>query len=204
VRHSAVITATDGRLLVDHCPPDRGFPVQRPWFHRTVGLIVLALAGGAGGLLWYAVSASDPASTPAPTEGLLFGIWRVFYNTQAPHPLNVAAAAAVAMLCAAVVALLERRIANRYRRSADQHSTPLAPKVVMAATRGVFAGPVTVTVLVPAHNEERTVGGTLASLLAQSHRPERVVVVADNCTDATAEIAHRAGAEVFETTGYRQ
>ena len=31
---------------------------------------------------------------------------------------------------------------------------PLAPKLVMAETRGVYAGPVTVTVLIPAHNEE--------------------------------------------------
>jgi poly-beta-1,6-N-acetyl-D-glucosamine synthase len=76
---------------------------------------------------------------------------------------------------------------------------PLAPKLLMDQTRGVFAGPVTVTVLIPAHNEERSLPATLESLFAQSHRPERVVVVADNCTDRTAPIAEAAGAEVFVT-----
>jgi cellulose synthase/poly-beta-1,6-N-acetylglucosamine synthase-like glycosyltransferase len=161
--------------------------------------VVLGFAAGAGALLWYAVAANHPVATAAPTEGLLFGIWRVLYNTQAPPLLTVAEAAALAVLCAAGVALLEQRIANRYRRSSDRLTTPLAPKVVMAATKDVFAGPVTVTVLIPAHNEERSLPHTIASLLSQSHRPERVIVVADNCTDATAEVARAAGVEVFET-----
>lgn len=160
---------------------------------------MLGAAGGAGALLWYAVAADHPDPTPAPTEGFLFGFWKVFYDTQAPPPVKILAAAALAMLCAAAVALLERRIANRYRRSADQHSTPLAPKVVMADTLGEYAGPVTVTVLIPAHNEERSLASTISSLLSQSHRPERVLVVADNCTDSTVEVARRAGVEVFET-----
>ncbi|NTW40243.1 MAG: glycosyltransferase family 2 protein [Cellulomonadaceae bacterium] len=105
----------------------------------------------------------------------------------------------MAILAAAGVAMLERRIANRARRSADAGANPLAPKVVMAETAGVFAGPVTVTVLIPAHNEEASLPGTLASLMGQSHRPERVIVVADNCTDATVDIARSAGVEVFES-----
>ena len=69
----------------------------------------------------------------------------------------------------------------------------------MDETRGVFAGPVTVTVLVPAHNEEVSLPETLASLRAQTRPPERVIVVADNCTDATVALAEAAGAEVVET-----
>jgi cellulose synthase/poly-beta-1,6-N-acetylglucosamine synthase-like glycosyltransferase len=69
----------------------------------------------------------------------------------------------------------------------------------MAATRGVYAGPVTVTVLIPAHNEEASLPETLASLLAQSRKPERIIVVADNCTDSTVRLAGEAGVEVFET-----
>lgn len=57
------------------------------------------------------------------------------------------------------------------------------------------------TVLVPAHNEEAVLGHTLASLAAQDRRPDRVVVIADNCTDATATVARAAGAEVVETVG---
>jgi cellulose synthase/poly-beta-1,6-N-acetylglucosamine synthase-like glycosyltransferase len=69
----------------------------------------------------------------------------------------------------------------------------------MAQTRGRYAGPVTVTVLIPAHNEEACIAETLASLHAQSHRPARIVVVADNCVDATVALAQRAGVEVMET-----
>lgn len=60
---------------------------------------------------------------------------------------------------------------------------------------------VRVTVLMPAHNEELIIERSLASLWNQTRRPDRVVVVADNCTDATAEIADAAGAEVFFTEG---
>ncbi len=128
-------------------------------------------------------------------------MWHVLYDTDAPAARVVLAAGGLALLFAAGVAWLERRVATRLRRSDDEVATPLAPKVVMAATRGVYSGPVTVTVLIPAHNEEACLRETLASLLAQSHRPERLVVVADNCTDGTAQIARDMGVDVFETVG---
>ena len=37
--------------------------------------------------------------------------------------------------------------------------------------------------------------------MAQSHRPERIIVVADNCTDATVSVARAAGVEVVESVG---
>jgi cellulose synthase/poly-beta-1,6-N-acetylglucosamine synthase-like glycosyltransferase len=55
--------------------------------------------------------------------------------------------------------------------------------------------------LIPAHNEQDRIGAALAGLDAQTRRPDLVVVVADNCTDATGRIAREAGAEVFETRG---
>src|SRR5437879_5475140 len=50
-------------------------------------------------------------------------------------------------------------------------------------------------VLVPAHDEERLVGRCVGSLVEQDYPPElrRLIVVADNCSDATAEVAARAG-----------
>ena len=44
-------------------------------------------------------------------------------------------------------------------------------------------------VLIPAHNEEQQIGAALESVLAQTYRPDLIVVVADNCTDRTVEIA---------------
>jgi len=51
-------------------------------------------------------------------------------------------------------------------------------------------------VLVPAHDEELLIARCVQSLRAQSYPAElfRVVVVADNCTDATARCARAAGA----------
>jgi biofilm PGA synthesis N-glycosyltransferase PgaC len=64
--------------------------------------------------------------------------------------------------------------------------------------------PLRLTVLVPAHDETLMIGATLESLRGQSRRPEKVVVVADNCTDDTADVARRGGAEVFTTVGNSQ
>ncbi|SEN52149.1 Glycosyltransferase, catalytic subunit of cellulose synthase and poly-beta-1,6-N-acetylglucosamine synthase [Nonomuraea pusilla] len=58
-----------------------------------------------------------------------------------------------------------------------------------------------VTALVPAHDEAGQIAESIASLRAQTRPPDRLVVIADNCTDATAAIARSLGAEVFETSG---
>ena len=57
-------------------------------------------------------------------------------------------------------------------------------------------------VLVPAHDEERRIHETVRSLHATDYDPKlrRIVVVADNCSDETAEQARAAGAEVWERT----
>ena len=60
------------------------------------------------------------------------------------------------------------------------------------------------TVLVPAHDEEAVLGSTLDSLAEQTRRPDRVVVIADNCTDATVEVARRRGVDVVETVGNKE
>lgn len=55
------------------------------------------------------------------------------------------------------------------------------------------------TVLVPAHDEEDLVGHTVGSLRALDFPADRykVYVIADNCTDSTADVARDAGARVF-------
>ena len=167
--------------------------------HRTVGLVIAVLAGTAAALLWAAVAADGPAQAEGAPHGFILGVWNVLYSTNAPGARILGAAVALAVLLAAGVALLERRITTRSRRSANVRIAPLAPKIVMAATRGVYAGPVTVTVLIPAHNEEVSLPSTIASLRAQSHSPDRIIVVADNCTDSTVDIARDAGVEVYES-----
>ena len=56
-----------------------------------------------------------------------------------------------------------------------------------------------VAVLIPAHDEEEHLPGTLASVTPQLRPTDRLLVIADNCTrGGTAEIARDAGAEVME------
>src|SRR3954468_10639725 len=55
-----------------------------------------------------------------------------------------------------------------------QHSDPHATHVV---------------VLIPAHNEEASIGATVQALLRQERIPDRIVVIADNCTDETIAVA---------------
>ena len=55
-----------------------------------------------------------------------------------------------------------------------------------------------VAILVPAHNEELQIAETLRSIKAQMWEFDRLLVVADNCTDLTAQNAREAGAEVIE------
>ncbi|MDF9877879.1 glycosyltransferase family 2 protein [Cellulosimicrobium cellulans] len=56
-----------------------------------------------------------------------------------------------------------------------------------------------VTVVVPAHDEEAALPRTLTSVASQTLRPERVLVVSDNSTDRTAEVARSLGADTMET-----
>jgi cellulose synthase/poly-beta-1,6-N-acetylglucosamine synthase-like glycosyltransferase len=55
-------------------------------------------------------------------------------------------------------------------------------------------------VLIPAHNEEQGIGWTLEGLRAQNYPDSlrRVIVIADNCQDATAQIVKKAGFECWE------
>jgi cellulose synthase/poly-beta-1,6-N-acetylglucosamine synthase-like glycosyltransferase len=51
---------------------------------------------------------------------------------------------------------------------------------------------------VPAHNESTDLLPTLADIRAQLYPHDRLLVVADNCTDDTAVVARAGGAEVVE------
>jgi cellulose synthase/poly-beta-1,6-N-acetylglucosamine synthase-like glycosyltransferase len=58
--------------------------------------------------------------------------------------------------------------------------------------------PFKLAVLIPAHNEAPVIADTLRVLLPQLSTHDRLLVIADNCTDDTAAIARAAGATVVE------
>ncbi len=76
----------------------------------------------------------------------------------------------------------------------------IASYVFRKNTPGANSPPLKMGVLVPAHNEEAGIRNTVKSILSGNYPADylQVMVIADNCTDATAEEARRAGALVFE------
>ncbi|MDR7380602.1 glycosyltransferase family 2 protein [Promicromonospora iranensis] len=58
-----------------------------------------------------------------------------------------------------------------------------------------------VVVLIPAHNESEAIAETVTALSRQSRLPDEVIVVSDNSSDDTVDLAERAGAYVTETVG---
>jgi 1,2-diacylglycerol 3-beta-glucosyltransferase len=84
------------------------------------------------------------------------------------------------------------------------HALFVAGASLLPLRRRVDPGPPTrtrrFTVLVPARNEEKLIARTLVSLRALDYDKElvRVVVIADRCTDRTAEIARDEGATCLE------
>jgi cellulose synthase/poly-beta-1,6-N-acetylglucosamine synthase-like glycosyltransferase len=59
--------------------------------------------------------------------------------------------------------------------------------------RGVYR----LAVVVPAHNEENSIGRCVESLRASASEDVKICVIAHNCTDSTASLAEFAGAEVL-------
>lgn len=57
---------------------------------------------------------------------------------------------------------------------------------------------VSAVVMIPAHDEKEGVGPTVTGVQSQLAEGDRVLVIADNCTDDTADRARAAGAEVIE------
>lgn len=99
--------------------------------------------------------------------------------------LSLALLVLLGMVCVPVVVLLTQVL--------------LAMLPVRAATPLPGARP-RIAVLIPAHNEEAGLLATLSSLQPQLMTGDRILVVADNCFDRTADVARRAGADVVERT----
>lgn len=74
----------------------------------------------------------------------------------------------------------------------------LAPGRRRRGTTGAHA--FRLAVLIPAHNEERAIGRSVRSALAAcaSCPGAEVIVIADNCSDATAQAARQTGVRVIE------
>lgn len=161
--------------------------------------MVLTVAVAAFAVIVFALQTADITVAQMRTSAMHVTWLTLLYSWQAPPTYAIVSALLVGLVVVVSFVGLEVRDVNFSRRSHDKNHKKLAPWVLMRSTRGVFHGEVTVTVLIPAHNEEELVGATIDSLMAQDRRPDRVIVIADNCTDQTVEIAKGRGVEVYES-----
>jgi poly-beta-1,6-N-acetyl-D-glucosamine synthase len=179
--------------------------VSRPEEERQASLgrfagiaIILLTVLGAFAVVVIVVLGHPPTSYQ-PHQVVILGI-EVWYDPSRPSWWLMVGAVSFAVVASVTIAIVERRVATAARRASPADPRrPLAPRRIMAATRGVYAGEVTITAVIPAHNEADNLPDTLASLRAQTRPPERIIVVADNCTDETVALARAAGVEVMET-----
>ncbi len=112
----------------------------------------------------------------------------------------------LAMICAGILTALSLVVlvhgVERWaaRRITDPGGRPRSKRVLRAeANVNRPHDPPAVTALIPANNEEDHLPGTLTSLQRQTVPPAAVWVIADNCTDATADVARAQGANVYTT-----
>ncbi|MCW2502600.1 MAG: Glucosyl-3-phosphoglycerate synthase [Actinomycetia bacterium] len=86
----------------------------------------------------------------------------------------------------------QRWFATRTHRAADWPY----PRVAALKEAAALKGSATVSVVLPALNEEPTVGAIVAGVRSLGALVDEVVVVDSGCTDRTAEVAAAAGARV--------
>ena len=168
-------------------------------YQGLVGILVLLIIICAFIVITYTLETTDVTLTQPPAEILVFDFFSFSYSWQAPPLFAVIAAITVGLIVVVAFVGLEVRDANISRRSHDSFRKKLSPWVLMKSTEGVFHGEVTLTVLIPAHNEETLIEATIHSLIEQDRKPDRIIVVADNCTDGTVTVAKQMGVEVFES-----
>ena len=190
------------------------------------GWLTVGLASAAVGMLVVALVVASRADAGFQAGKVLFPL-----NVEFVYPGGAALASAALLVASTFFGLAALQTAAVMRVLAPDRHIPSPPPSSVRRARRVLLGPLDSavrlaedppalppsallgpealpagsvlrsTVLIPAHNEEAVLGLTLESLAEQSRPPDRVVVVADNCTDATVEVARAHGAEVFETVG---
>lgn len=182
-----------------------GVPAAPLSSQRLLGRIVVALIVGAvavvGASAWAVSVVLAPEQAAAPIITLNIGPVEFLVSEQQPPIILIAlgligigVVATFAVFFEVAAAVMSVNPKRRYLAEIRRANRP--PTIDQSASR--------VTVLIPAHNEEAVLAATLVGLAQQSRHPDRVIVVADNCSDGTADIARGSGHEVWDTAGNRQ
>jgi cellulose synthase/poly-beta-1,6-N-acetylglucosamine synthase-like glycosyltransferase len=112
--------------------------------------------------------------------------------------LALVAALPALVLFAEVAAAVSSRPPGNAPAAAGLGSAPAAAAPDDGPGAAALARTARLAVLMPAHDEAAGIGATIASVVPQLGPHDRLLVVADNCSDDTATLARAAGAEVIE------
>ena len=162
---------------------------------RAVLFVTLFTIGTICLILSFAAANSNKITNLQSGSHKIFALSQYFSWQFPPYKLILGAVAAVITITLLAL-LLEIVDARNIRRP---HKNSLIDLTNSSLGLSSQSSAVTITVLIPARNEELSLPQTLESLRSQTRPPEKIIVVADNCTDATVDIARRMDCEAFET-----
>jgi biofilm PGA synthesis N-glycosyltransferase PgaC len=170
----------------------------------SLGRAVVVLVVGAVVTLVALVAAVAEFATgsheqPQPVSVSIAGRDVLVQYSVPPTSLILAAVLAMVVVAVGAITFEAAAVVRTFRNPERRALQTVLPRWTLPSRRG--QAPTRITILVPAHDEELSLPGTLEALREQSRQPERVVVVADNCTDGTVAVARAFGYEVFETEG---
>ncbi len=125
----------------------------------------------------------------------LFGMLWVVWALSAAYLLVLTAGAALHPI-------LARGQKRQAGRRASTTPLPAAPQSTDPRDSQDSRDSRKIGILIPAHNEELLLGGVLDRLRTLDYPPDssQIFVIADNCTDSTAQVARAHGGEVLERT----
>ncbi|GEK21181.1 glycosyltransferase family 2 protein [Cellulomonas xylanilytica] len=196
------------------------------WTAVGLGTLALGLLAGAA---WLLATARPPLVSQAsqPALDVVMAVLPVELDLGTPRPaVLLGIGLALAALLVAVGALqaanalrvlsTRRRVEPFYAHTSAVGRRVLGPAAMRSLELDVtppwpasalpleHPAVVRCTVLLPAHDEAAIIGASIDSLLSQTRPADRILVVADNCTDDTVAIASARGVEVIETVGNTQ
>lgn len=184
--------------FVNPPPPPSGAPRSSAFYGRLVVFVVLGSVIVVGSIAYVIGRSFSLEQEPVPVREWFIGSWGFLVSGERPPGqlvmialLGIAIIGFTAVAFEIVTSLMTISPRRRYLESLRRAGLPMP----------LHSPSVRVTVVVPAHNEEVTLPTTLRALAEQTRRPDRVIVVADNCTDRTVAIARDMGHEAFETVG---
>ncbi|MGI9196546.1 MAG: glycosyltransferase [Candidatus Nanopelagicales bacterium] len=178
--------------------PDPGPRRSTAFYGRVVVLIVVVAVASAASLAYVIGRTFSFDQEPVPVQERFIGSWGLLVSGERP-PIELVLTAVLGIALIGFTAVAFEAITSLMTISPRRRY--LETLRYAGASLPLPGARVRVTVVVPAHNEEAALPTTLSALAQQTRLPDRVIVVADNCTDRTVEIARAMGHEAFETVG---